>query len=237
MFIALASVSKDPAITRPLLDNIAVALETQLYQHYAPFWQSAGMNVRVLEADDPVMKQQDCSPLIVYDKADEPGALGYHSLQARAQVYGKAFWDVIRKSGGTLTSGANSLSVTLSHEALEMAGNPYVNFWADVVDDTTQEAIELCDRVEADAYTIEGIDVSNFLGPRAFRKGPGPYDWMGLLDNPFDLRPGGYAIRRNGDNVFNVWGRSYPEHRKALKTAADSRLARRQALITLKGDS
>jgi len=236
MFVALASVSKDPTISRVVLDNIAAALETQLYQHYAPFWQSSGMNVRVVDADDPILGQQDASPLIIYDEADEPGVLGYHSLQARAQVYGKAFWSVIKNNRGTLIKGPNSLSATLSHEVLEMVGNPYVNFWADV-DYEMQEAVELCDRVEADAYSIDGVDVSNFLGPRAFRNGPGPYDWMGLLQSPFELRPGGYAIRRNGDKVFNVWGSSYPEHRKMPKTAADSRLARRQALITSKGDS
>lgn len=236
MFIALASVSKDHAISRPVLDDIALALETQLYQHYAPFWQSAGMNVRVVDAEDPILGQQDASPLVIYDVPDQPNALGYHSLQARAQVYGKAFWDVIRGSGGTLTTGQNSLSATLSHEVLEMVGNPYVNFWADVSDEI-QEAVELCDRVEADVYNINGVDVSNFLGPRAFRDGPGPYDWMGLLASPFELRPGGYAIRRNGGKVFNVWGSAYPEHRKMLKTAADSRFAKRQALVTSKGDS
>lgn len=232
MFIALASVSTDPVV-KLVLPRIAEALEKQLYQHYAPFWQSAGMSVRVVEANDPLLGQQDACPLIVYDAADQPGALGYHSLQAQAQVYGKCFWQVICSSGGTLIDGPNSLSVTLSHEVLEMVGNPYVNFWADV-DEATQEGIELCDRVEGDSYIIDGVAVSDFLGPRAFRDGPGPYDWMGVLQKPFDLRPGGYVIRRKGNTVYNVWGQNYPENKKMLKTSPDSRLARRQALITLK---
>jgi len=231
MFIVLASVSKDASVTRALQERIAEALEVQLYQHYAPFWQSSGMNVRVADPIDPVLTQQDACPLIIYDKPDEPDALGYHSLQAKAQVFGKAFLDPIHSSGGSLIDGANSLSTTLSHEVLEMVGNPYVNFWADM-DDGNQEGIELCDRVEADAYTIDGVAVSNFLGPRAFRSGPGPYDWMTLLQSPWELRPGGYVIRRKGDKVFNVWGEAYPEHRKALKTSPDSRLAKRQALVS-----
>jgi hypothetical protein len=232
MFIAIASVSSDPVV-KSVLSRIAAALETQLYQHYAPFWQSAGMNVRVVEPNDEILTHQDACPLIVYDTADQPGALGYHSLQARAQVYGKCFWQVIRNSGGSLIDGANSLSVTLSHETLEMVGNPYVNFWADM-DETTQEGVELCDRVEDDSYTIDGVAVSDFLGPRAFRDGPGPYDWMNLLQSPWEIRPGGYVIRRQGGTVYNTWGEQYPEHKKALKTSPDSRLARRQALITLK---
>ncbi len=233
MFIALASVSKDPSV-KPVLRRIAEALEVQLYQHYAPFWQSSGMNVRVVEPNDAILRTQECSPLIVYDQADEPGAMGYHSLAGEAQSFGKAFWNVIKGAGGTLLEGANSLSCTLSHEVLEMVGNPYVNFWSDV-DDETQEAVELGDRVQADSYEIDGVSVSNFLGPRAFRDGPGPYDWMRLLESPFEIRPGGYVIRRKGQTAYNVYGANFPEHLKALKTAPESRLALRQALISAKG--
>lgn len=231
MFIALASISKDPSINRAVLEQMAAAVEVQLYQHYAPFWQSAGVNVRVVEADDPILKQQDAAPLMVMDTADQPDALGYHELLRNAQVSGKVFWSPILTSGGTLIDGANSLSVTLSHEALEALGDPYVNFWADM-DAETMEAIELCDRVEADAYTIDGVAVSNFLGPRAFRNGPGPYDWMGLLQNPWDVRPGGYVIRRKGSQVFNVYGSKYPEYRKTMKTDTNSKLVMRQVAVS-----
>jgi hypothetical protein len=233
MYIALTSLSSDPAI-RQLLPSLAEALEVQLYQHYSHFWQSSGMHVKAVA--DPNQIPSDASPLVVFDNADQPGALGWHSVTPEGLGYGRAFWKVIQSSGGTLHSGPNSLSVTLSHEALEMVGNPYVNMWADVVDDETQEAVELCDRVEADSYPIRvssGLDihVSNFLGPRAFRPGPGPYDWMRLLTHPFEIRPGGYAIRRKGNKVTNVWGHAYPEVRKMLKRVDGSRTMKRLAAI------
>ena len=162
MFIVLASISEDPIVS-PVLERIASAVEKQLYQHYAPFWQADGMSVRVVSADDPIMGQQDACPVIVYDEPDQPNALGYHSLQARAQCFGKIFWSPIKDSGGTLIDGANSLSVTISHEALEAIGDPYVNSWVDM-DAETQESVELCDRVEADCYLIDGVPVSDFLG-------------------------------------------------------------------------
>jgi hypothetical protein len=227
MFIALTSVSTDPAV-KLALPAIAEALEAQLYQHYAPFWQASGMHVRAVL--DPNKLPVDSSPLVVFDSPTEE-ALGWHSVTNEGLGYGRAFWGVIRGAGGTLHSGPNSLSVTLSHEALEMVGNPYVNMWADVIDEDTQEAVELCDRVQADSYVIpaKGLDihVSNFLGPRAFRAGSGPYDWMRLLTHPFELRPGGYAIRRKGKEAFNVWGHAYPEHLKPLKALPGSRMQKR----------
>lgn len=231
MFIALASASQD-AMVKPALARIAASIEKQLFQHYAPFWQADGMNVRVVGIKDAVLRDPGTASLIVYDEPDEPDVLGYHSLGGEARVYGKAFWKVIAQNGGTLSEGANSLSCTLSHEALEMVGNPYVNFWADV-SDTTQEGIEMCDRVEGDSYAIDGVAVSNFLGPRAFRDGVGPWDWMRLLTSPFEIREGGYAIRRHTSTgrVFNVWGASYPDFKKTLKTSNDSRLAQRTSLL------
>ena len=232
MFIALTSVSKDPVVF-PVLERIAAAIEVQLYQHYATFWQSAGMNVRVVKPDDAILRRQDIFPLVVYDTPDEAGTLGYHTINREAQSHGKVFWDVIKASGGDLLQGPGSLPTTISHEALEGVGNPYINAWVDL-DESTQEGVELADRCEADFYDIDGISVSDFLGPRAFRDGPGPYDWMNLLKSPWEIRPGGYVIRRKGDKVFNVWGERYPENRKPIKTASFSRLATRQALLTSK---
>ena len=234
MYLALTSLSTDPDV-KPVLDDIAEAIEVQLFQHYGPFWQANGMQVRTVL--DPTTLPPDASAIVVFDNPDQAGTLGWHSVSPDGLAYGRAFWQIIKESGGSLYGGANSLSVTLSHECLEAIGNPYVNFWADV-DDDTQEAMELCDRVEADAYIIKvgedkpkDIYVSNFLGPRAFRSGPGPYDWMRLLKSPWELRPGGYAIRRQGKKVTNLWGQAYPEERKPLKMVAGSRLQKRIAAI------
>lgn len=74
-----------------------------------------------------------------------------------------------------------------------------------------------CDRTQGDVYDREGVDVSNFLGPRAFRDGDGPYDHLGLLVEPWEVRPAGYAIRRTNGIVRNVWGYAYPDALKAIK--------------------
>lgn len=224
MQIALVSHSRDPALSPVFLERVANVLEVQLYRDYAPFWQSAGVPVKAYtaEADAP----PDASLLAVFDDSDQAGALGYHATTPNGTPYGRGFLTPIKESGGTLHEGANSLSCTLSHEVLEMVGDPYASWWADV-DAHVQECLELCDRTEADSYEIEGVAVSNFLGPRAFRDGPGPYDLMRLLSSPWEIRPGGYVIRRKGGRVYNLWGREYPEHKRVSKAHPASRTSRR----------
>ena len=51
MRIALLSESQDAAITPAVLGQIAAALEMQLYEHYAPFWQSGGVDVFMVIRD------------------------------------------------------------------------------------------------------------------------------------------------------------------------------------------
>ena len=237
MRIALVDASHDPEVTPDLLAKIRGALEVQLYAHYGPFWQQDGVPV-IVRATMADLEPGD-APLVVFDDPDQPGVLGYHGATLQGEPFGKAFMSVIRRGGGDLVGNARSLSVTLSHEALEMAGDPYASWWADVSPSTGQardtweeEALEVCDRVEADAYIIAnpdavgaeaGVAVSNFLGPRAFRDGPGPYDWMRLLESPWEIRPGGYAIRRAGGPggvVTPTFGAGYPAEKREVKEAA-----------------
>ncbi len=193
MHLYLLSASKNPDVTRTLLERIAEALEYQQYAHVAPFWQTAGVSVKVIDALEELPEHG--APLVVYDDPDQAGVLGWHTYHANSgRIHGTAFLNPILSHGGTLLDGANSLSATLSHEAVEATADPYVNLYA-FKDVSTMEPIEPCDRVQGDVYTIDGVSVSNFLGPRAFRDGPGPYDWMQLLDEPWETRPGGYCER------------------------------------------
>lgn len=226
MKIGIVSFSRDKLITLPLIQRIASALELQLYAHFSPVWQAEGVPVTAYASLADVPK--DTSPLLVFDEPDQEKALGWHSVDVNGRPLGRAFWHLIQKHGGTLVDGAMSLSVTLSHEVLEMVGNPYVNFWADMPSGE-QEAIELADRVEADFYRIEdGVSVSNFLTPRAFRDGAGPYDFLDTLRSPWEIRPGGYTIRRSGDKVYDVWGEHYPRWKREMKEASP-RLLKRHA--------
>jgi hypothetical protein len=234
--IVLVSHSKIAALTPQVLTKIAAALTRQLMGDYANVHQSQGVPVRVAASGETF--GSDTVLAAVFDAAPDAGYLGYHDLSPQGIPYEKIFLSPILASGGTLFQGDDSLSVTLSHECLELIEDPYCNAWHDMPDGRTEDARELADRVEGDSYPIDGVSVSNFLGPRAFRDGLGPFDFLGMqgdhrgLVSPFQIRPNGYAIRRVGGpsgKTSSVFGASYPEHRREAKIAAGSRFARRSA--------
>lgn len=240
MDLYLVSASKHPDVTMPLLHQIAEALEFQLYQHVAPFWQCSGMRVLAISSIESLPDRAGSSPLVIYDDPDQANALGWHSYNpSEGRVHGTTFVNPVLENGGTLTKGPRALSVTLSHEAIEAVIDPYVNLFSFMGDLETIEPLEACDRVQGDSYEIGGIAVSNFLGPRAFRDGPGPYDWMGRLSGPWDIAPGGYCQRfniRTGKHQI-LWGNLVPPWERDLKlqkmAQSLSRLSRRPCpLIT-----
>lgn len=241
MEIYLASTSARPEITRAWLDMVAEALEYQLNAHVAPFWQLAPVKVAAVSSPESIPDVNGACPIIVYDKPDMAGALGWHTYDEKTgRMPGTAFADPILQNGGTFLQGPNSLSCTLSHEAIEAYVDPYVNDYS-YVNEKLIEPKEACDRVQGDTYEVGGVSVSNFLGPRAFRDGPGPYDWMRLMSNPWEVRPGGYCMRINPatGKTRTIWGERVPMWYKEMKLAAKaaklSRLGRREVPLT-KGD-
>lgn len=216
MKIALVNLSPDPILSPSLLARIAGAIEHQTSVHYEAVWQSQGAVVLVYPTLDAVPSDGETAALAIYDTPDQAGYLGWHDVMKNGVAFGRAFWGPVKDSGGTLLEGADSLSAVISHEALEMLGNPYVN-WGAFMPDGDIDAMELADRTQGDHYDIGGVTVSNFLGPRAFRDGIGPYDYLQLLKSPWEVRPGGYAIRmKPSGEVYNVWGEAVPEWKKAL---------------------
>lgn len=226
MKLALINLSADPLIAPAVVTRIAHAIEHQATIHYENVWQSRGASVLVYSSLEAVPNDGETCPLAIYDSPDASDALGWHSTTEAGRPFGRVFWQPVKEAGGSLLSGPTSLSTVISHEVLEMLGDPYVNWWCDAPDGQL-EALELADRTQGDAYDIGGVSVSNFLGPRAFSAGPGPYDYLGLLKTPFEIRPGGYAIRR--DPVLGVnfmWGYNVPEWKKALVEMHGRRIVR-----------
>ena len=67
-------------------------------------------------------------------------------------------------------------TVTLSHEALELVGDPEVNLLVQGPNpaDATRTVFhwyEMCDAVQAETYDIDGVEVSNFVLPLYFTGG------------------------------------------------------------------
>ena len=225
MKIAVCNLSGDPRLSAADVDKMVVAIARQAQEDYPAFWQSGIVLVRnALKAVDIAT---DEFPILITATPDQADALGYHTAN-----YGRVFTSPIYDNGGSSISSANSVSVTLSHEVLEAIGDPYTNFWAQR-DDGDLEPIELCDRVEGDCYDIDGVKVSNFLGPRGFRPGDGPYDWMRLVTTPTEIRPGGYVSlwTPGSGELRNVYGRAFPKWKLAVKDHRNARTKKRREKV------
>ena len=164
-----------------------LAIDRQLSEHLAPEWSCVAPTI--VDADSVTLGAK--TPIIqVLDRISAAGALGDHSEEG-----GRIIGEVGVQT--CLDYGA-SPSAVLSHECLEASKDPFVNMWADGPDGISY-AFELCDLVQDGTYSIDGVDVSNFLFPAAFdpEDKDGPYDFMGALTAPFSKTPGGYSIIRS----------------------------------------
>jgi hypothetical protein len=169
----------------------------------------------------------------ILDDSDQAGALGYHELG-----FGRVFAEPVLSNGGGVFSGPVSVSSVLSHETLESFGDIYANLWGDTGNGSCY-AYELGDPVESDSYAVsvtarDGAQVSgmvsDFVLPSWFDlDGQKPYDYLGLLTAPFQVRPDGYVITMTDGNVSEQWGETYPAWRKATKASPSSRTSRRHS--------
>ncbi len=192
--------------TAETLQAIALACEVQLNRDFAGEY---GGSFRVRVGDANTIVAGECVFAILPKLPDAPGAIAYHDVNGQGVP---VLYDGITLSD-TLIGEGNSLSVAISHELLETAGDEACNQWVD--DNKGNEfAREMCDAVEATSYEIEGVQVSNFV-LRAFfiPNHAGPFDMGKALSSPFDTAIGGYQIARSsGTGEHQVHGNMRAAH-------------------------
>lgn len=179
------------------------AINRQIAQDFEPYWSLSAE----LRLEGPVTKRptkvtlpelRGDAVLYLWDKVDPDGALGYHEANARGIPYGFVFIDLTEELEEKWT-------VTLSHEALELIGDPEVNLLVagPHPDDGRRQVFhwyEMCDAVQEETYTVDGIDVSNFVLPLYFTRDAEPgsrNDFLGRRHDgraltSFGINPGGY---------------------------------------------
>ena len=209
----------------PALPGIVVALAKQLAEHVQPFWGRVMPALHLRKAPPP-----GSSTLAIFDDEDQCSCLGYHNETPQGLPYGKVFAENVLSNGGTIKDSANSISVTLSHELLEIVGDPSCNWWADNVDGYSY-AMELADACQDTAYLIDDVYVSNFVTPAFFdpHSPPGArLDYLSLLTHPFTMTRGGYQIRRRADGQpSNIFASEFPEWKRPMKEHLAARTVRR----------
>lgn len=158
---------------------------------------------------------------LVDDLPEAPGALGYHDIDSEGRPFSKVAVSPSLQNGSDWLTGKYSVVSVIGHEAIETVGNPIINIWRDV-DQQTETAQELCDAVEDTGYHHNGADLTNFLLPGWFNPfGQKPFDFLGELTAPFSMTSGGYLIVRTGGKESQQFGEAMPDWRKAAHTRAN----------------
>jgi hypothetical protein len=175
------------------VETIVKALQVQVDRDFEPAW-GVGAQLDFLPKGEMTGWQGKWN-LVVLDTSDEANALGYHDMTPEGLPLGKCFAKSDQIAG-------SALSVTMSHELLEMLADPSINLTALDQSDATHGrlyAYESCDACEADqyAYEIDSIPVSDFVFPTWFDptardRGETKFDQQGQIKQPFELLPGGY---------------------------------------------
>jgi hypothetical protein len=181
-------INQTTMVEEAMLKEYCAAIQKQVRDHFAPIW-GVGYYTNILVRNKPLANTKTARHMTVYilNDSDEPGALGYHDTDEHNNPLGKVF-------AKTDVDNGLSVSVTMSHEILEMIGD----FWCRggyQVNPSTWAASEVCDPPEADqwGYMIDGVLVSDFVTPEYFITGSdGPYDYMEHIRKPLQLLRGGY---------------------------------------------
>ncbi|HEX4509389.1 MAG TPA: hypothetical protein VH328_04895 [Burkholderiaceae bacterium] len=168
------------------------------------------------------------------------GAEGVHDLDAQDVPYGFVFLDVCHQVKDPWT-------VALSHEALELVGDPLANLLVQGPHPEDHRhrvfhQFEMCDAVQDESYEIDGLPVSNFVLPAYFSRkhdAAARTDFMGRPARgdalrPFGLSDGGYLCfwdARRADDKWLPWW--HPDDARAAErfnaknASTASRAARR----------
>lgn len=218
----ISVVNRSSVLTDAHLQQAVRAVNRQLEEDFCPHWQfgarlrvdSAGRvaSQRQKKLELPVLPgRRGDAVLYIEDKPTMALTEGYHDGNNADVPFGFVFLE-------PCTDGANDWTVALSHEAIELVGDPLNNLLVQGPHPVDHRRLvfhqfELCDAVSGEYYEIEGVKVQNFLLPGWFSRNVvegARNDFLGrpLAGDslaPFAIAPGGY---------LQYWDDKMPEGKK-----------------------
>jgi hypothetical protein len=164
-------------------DALIKAMQVYVDQHVAPVWGTPAKLVKTRGF------RKGAWAMVFFDNADSPGALAYHDLTPDGLPESKVFVKTTLKSG-------DLVSVSASHELVEMLVDPAINMMTTGPHARTIYAYESADPVEALSFPVNGILMSNFVYPAYFedfhKPGSMQFDHMSKVKRPFQILRDGY---------------------------------------------
>ena len=196
------------------LDALIGAMQDYVSQYVAPVW---GTPAKLIKSTDFV---KNAWAIVFLDDADQKGALAYHDLTPDGLPISKVF---VR----TTLNAHQSVSVSASHELVEMLVDPANNMMTTGPNAKTMYAYESADPVEDITFEVSGVEMSDFVYPayfEVFRKpGSVKFDQQNKVNKPFQILSGGYQILfKNGK-----WTQVFGSKAKARRFAKEDRRGHR----------
>jgi hypothetical protein len=207
-------------------DALIAAMQVFVDRHVAPVW---GTPAKLVKSKGFV---KGAWAMVFLDDADQPGALAYHDLTPDGLPQSKVFVK-------TTLENNDLVSVSASHELVEMLVDPAINLMSTGPDPKVIYAYESADPVEALSFPVNGIAMSDFVYPayfEAFHKpGSVQFDRLKKVNKPFQILPGGYQIIFKNGKWTQIFGSASKKksfaledrrgHRSELRAAKQLRCA------------
>ena len=137
------------------LDALIAAMQAFVDQDVAPVW---GTPAKLVKSSDFLAGKW---AMVFLDDADQPGALAYHDLTPDGLPLAKVFVK-------TTIANRGLVSVSASHELVEMLVDPAINLMTTGPDPKTVYAYESADPVEELSFPVNGIPMTDFVYPAYF---------------------------------------------------------------------
>lgn len=236
--MVLIAVKNESTLNDTDVATMCAAIQKQITLHVAPAWDGRTCTVKFYASGKKIPGY--AWVVSVLNDSTQAGALGYHSEDNDAIDAFIFIKPVLDNGGVVLYDSKNpqnvSVSSVLSHEIVEMFGDRFANTYCD--DGSKTWALELCDPVEGNSYSISvnGVMVSlsdfvfpNFFNPEAIASVNMPFNYMKTLTKPFVLDKGGYAIVRTGGpgTEKQIFGEEMLVWKKEMKQTDFSRASKR----------
>ncbi|MGH9546706.1 MAG: hypothetical protein ACRD23_15985 [Terriglobales bacterium] len=178
-------------------DDLIAAMQVYVDKYVAPVWGTPAKLVATQGF------QKGAWAVVFLDDADQPDALAYHDLTPDGLPESKVFVK-------TTLDNHDLVSVSASHELVEMLVDPAINLMTTGPDPKLVYAYESADPVEALSFDVNGIQMSDFIYPsyfEAFHKaGSVRFDQLNKVTKPFQILSGGYQIILKNGKWSQVFG-------------------------------
>src|SRR5712692_926793 len=167
------------------LDALIAAMQAYINNNVVPVWGTPATLVKTTDF------QPGAWAMVFLDNADQAGALAYHDLTPDGLPEAKVFVK-------TTLDNNDLVSVSASHELVEMLVDPAINLMTTGPNPKVMYAYESADPVEQLSFKVNGIPMTDFVYPAYFEifhgAGSVRFDQLKKVNKPFQILSGGYQI-------------------------------------------